>query len=31
MYLTSPSGAKAFTKFDPEMQDFKRVLALSCK
>ena len=28
MYLTSPSLAKLLTKFNPKLQDFKRVLDL---
>ena len=28
---TSPSWAKSLTKFNPKMQDFKRVLDLNCK
>ena len=31
MYLTSPTWAKSLTKFNPKMQDFKRVLNLKCK
>ena len=29
MYLTSPTWAKLLTKFNPKMQDFKRVLDLN--
>ena len=31
MYLASPTWAKSLTKFNPKMQDFKRVLDLNCK
>ena len=31
MHFTSPTSAKSFTKFNPEMQDFKRVLGLNSK
>ena len=29
--LLSPTLAKSLTKFNPKMQDFKRVLDLNCK
>ena len=29
--LLPPTWAKSFTKFNPKMQDFKRVLDLNCK
>ena len=29
--LLSPTWAKSLTKFNPKMQDFKRVLNLNCK
>ena len=29
--LLSPTGAKSLTKFNLKMQDFKRVLNLTCK
>ena len=31
MYFTSPTLAKSLTKFNPKMQDFKRVLGLNYK
>ena len=31
MYFTSPTWAKSLTKFNPKMQDFKRVLDLNCQ
>ena len=31
MYFTSPTWAKALTKFNPEMQYFKRILDLNSK
>ena len=31
MYLTFPTWTKSLTKFNPKMQDFKRVLDLNCK
>ena len=31
MYFTSPTWAKSVTKFNPKMQNFKRVLDLNCK
>ena len=30
-YLAFPAWAKSLTKFNPKMQDFKRVLDLNCK
>ena len=31
MQVTSPTWAKSLTKFNPEMQNFKRVFDLNCK
>ena len=31
MYLASPTWAKSLTKFNPQIQDFERVLYLICK
>ena len=31
MYLTFPTWTKSLTKFNPKIQDFKRVLDLNCK
>ena len=31
MYFTSPTWAKSRSKFNPKVQDFKRVFDLNCK